>query len=360
MKFTYTYRSSDGQRHTAEIVAESRDAAFAKVRTELGIKPIKVVAAEGESGALGDRALPDGRNKRYRWIWGAAILAAAILAVVVGIWWWGRAARPEAAPYQVMTPQGAVTLSVATPLPRQAIPGNRRKIEEAVAQERDPPVFRFAAERWLARYAEPGRKPPATGGTPVVPVNGQDARSPSETGGTPVAPDAAKIAAPHTSRPSSADFETALREPIRIASTDFTEVVDLKRIVTGMKREMRAYIAGGGTVEQYLAELEKRQRLEISYRDNAERRPNEMLKGQDARSPSATGGTPVVPDAAKMAAPHVGGTPVSGQDARGRDSLKAAYAYWLKANAQLQAMGIYPLALPDALRPYQMSLDIEE
>ena len=97
-----------------------------------------------------------------------------------------------------------------------------------------------------------------------------------------------------------------------------------------MKREMRAYIAGGGTVEQYLSELEKRQRLEISYRDNAERRLTEMLNGQDARSPS------------------------------GQPSLKATYAYWLKANAQLQAMGIYPLALPDALRSYQMTLDIEE
>ena len=51
MKFTYTYRSSDGERHMAEIEAESRDAAFAKIRTELGIKPIKVTAVEGESGA---------------------------------------------------------------------------------------------------------------------------------------------------------------------------------------------------------------------------------------------------------------------------------------------------------------------
>ena len=215
-------------------------------------------------------------------------------------------------PITVTTPQGPVTVRVATPLPRQAIPGDRRKIEEAVAQERDPPVFHFAAERWLARFAEPGRAVAATEGT----------------------------------KPTDAEFTACLREPIRIASSDFTEVVDLKRIVTGMKREMRAYIAGGGTVEQYLAELEKRQRLEISYRDNAERRLNDMLNGQDARSPSATGGTPVVP--------------VNGQDARGRDSLKAAYAYWLKANAQLQAMGIYPLALPDALRSYQMSLDIEE
>ena len=343
MKFTYTYRSSDGQRHTAEIEAESRDAAFARVRTELGIKPIKVVAAVGESGASGGRALPNGRDKRDRWIWGAAILAAAILAVAFGAWWWftGRAAhpetvpyqttrpdaeRPEAVPYQVMSPQGAVTLSVATPLPRQMIPGDRKRIEVG----RDT-IFTNAAERLLARFAEPGRAVAATEGA----------------------------------KPTAAEFTACLREPIRIASSDFTEVVDLKRIVTGMKREMRAYIAGSGTVEGYLAELEKRQRLEISYRDNAERRLTEMLNGQDARSPSATGGTPVVPDAAKMAAPHAGGTPVSanGPDARsrsGRDSLKAAYAYWLKANAQLQAMGIYPLALPDALRSYQMSLDIEE
>ena len=262
MKFTYTYRSSDGQRRTAEIEAESRDAAFERVRAELGIKPIKVVAA-------------------------------IILAAAFGAWWWltGRAVRPEAAPYQVMTPQGAVTLSVATPLPRQTIPGNRQRIEDGRNS-----IFTNAAERLLARFAEPGRAVVATEGT----------------------------------KPTDAEFAVCLRESIRIASTDFTEVVDLKRIVTGMKREMRAYIVGGGTVEQYLVELEKRQRLEISYRDNAERRLNDMLNGQDARSPS------------------------------GRDSLKAAYAYWLKANAQLQAMGIYPLALPDALRSYQMSLDIEE
>ena len=58
MNFTYTYRSSDGERHTAEIEAESRDAAFAKIRTELGIKPIKVVAEEDGSGksAASERA----------------------------------------------------------------------------------------------------------------------------------------------------------------------------------------------------------------------------------------------------------------------------------------------------------------
>ena len=177
---------------------------------------------------------------------------------------------------------------------RQAIPGDRQRIEGARNG-----IFTNAAERLLARFAEPGRA----------------------------------VAAPEGEKPTEADFEAALREPIRVASSELTEHIDLKRIVSGMKREMRAYLAGGGTVEQYLAELEKRQKLEVSYRERAEQKLNELLSaanGQDTRSPS------------------------------GRDSLKVAYAYWLKANAQLQAMGIYPLALPDTLRSYQMSLDIEE
>ena len=327
MRFIYTYRSSDGQRHTAEIEAESRDAAFAKVRTELGIKPIKVVAAEGESGALGDRALPYGRDKRdrsLRKLWGAAILAAAILAVAIGVWWWF-AVPAERMPnwdspmqgvgvFTVDTPLGTVTYAEAQTLERQMIPGSRDRIEEAKARDG---VFRFAAEKWLARFAEPGR-------ISFIAINEMNGgKSPA--------------------RPSEAEFAACLKEPIRIASTDFTEVVDLKRIVTGMKREMNAYLAGGGTVEGYLAELEKRQKLEVSYRERAEQKLNELLataNGQAARSTGDGGRDKHVPPAG--------------------DALKAAYAYWLKANAQLQAMGIYPLALPDALRSYQMSLDIEE
>jgi hypothetical protein len=268
----------------------------------------------------------------------------AILALLAfGAWYWltGRAARPEAAPYQVMTPQGPVTLSVAAPLPRQAIPGDRRRIEQAIGgpdrrQDGGSPceagqgVFAHAAERWLARYAEPGRP----------------------------------VAAQPAERPAPADFEAALREPIRIASSDFTEVVDLKRIVTGMKREMRAYLAGGGTAEQYLAELEKRQRLEISYRENAEKRLGEMLSARPEAAPGQAGGrrqdggSPYGRNELRPSQP--GGHSPDGRSATGLDHLKAAYAYWLKANAQLQAMGIYPLALPDALRSYQMGLDIEE
>ena len=310
MRFTYTYRSSDGQRHTAEIEAESRDAAFAKVRAELGIKPIKVTAAGGQD-TQDNRDAQDRRRVPVLGVVGVLGVLAILALLAFGAWWWLRRAG-DGAPYQVMTPQGPVTYSVAAPLPRQAIPGSRQRLEQALGgpvhrqdggstSEAGQGVFAHAAERWLARYAEPGRK---IEGLKIedLGLKGDDA------------------------------WRSCLREPIRIASTDFTEVVDLKRIVAGMKREMKAYLAGGGTVDGYLAELEKRQRLEISYRERAEQRLNELLKEQKVDGRRQDGGSP----------------------------YKAAYAYWLKANAQLQAMGIYPLALPDALRSYQMGLDIEE
>ena len=293
MRFAYTNRSPDGQRHAAEIEAESRDAAFARLRAELGIRPIKVTLA-GNQDLRDAQDTRDTRDaKRRARVLGVLGGLCVVALLALGAWRW-LAARPEAAPYRVMTPQGPVTLSVAAPLPRQAIPGDRRRIEG----NRDT-LFASPVERLLSHYAEPGR-PVAT-----LPVE----------------------------KFTESEFAACLKEPIRIASTDFTEVVDLKRIVTGMKREMRAYLAGGGTASQYLAELEKRQRLEISYRENAEKRLNEMLASSPDRQSTTS------------------------QD---RDRLHAVYSYWLKANAQLQAMGIWPLGLPDALRSYQMNLDIEE
>ena len=252
MKFSYTYRSSDGQRHTAEVEAESRDAAFARVRAELGIKPIKVTAA-------GDHAVGEGSGKSAaspRWgVISVITLIVTILLIALAAWWWfggrGATALPgsaqEPTTYTVNTPQGPVTLRVAEPLPRQMIPGNRQRIEG----DRDS-VFTNAAERLLSRFAEPGRA----------------------------------VAAPVGARPTEVEFRACLREPIRVASNELTEHIDLKRIVSGMKREMRAYLAGGGTVDGYLTELEKRQRLEVSYRERAEQKLNELLaaaNGQAAR-----------------------------------------------------------------------------
>ena len=310
MRFAYTYRSSDGQRDAAEIEAESRDAAFAAIRRELGVKPIKVTAAGGQERQVA-RDNQDARDAKRR---RAIVLGVVgvLMVLALGAWLWARRAD---APYQVMTPQGPVTYTTATPLARQRIPGDRARIEAAVAKDRNPPVFRFSAEAWLARYAEPGRQVPANDKTRV---------------------------ADH-------DFQVALREPIRIASTDYTEWVDLKRIVAGMKREMGAYLAAGGTVDGYLEELEKRQKLEISYRERAEQRLQEMLADKEIVRESQL-------DASGENVKSVNHEP----QALNRQRLAAAYAFWLKANAQLKSMGIWEIPLPETLRPYQMNLDIDE
>ena len=313
MRFTYTYRSSDGQRHTAEIEAESRDAAFAKVRSELGVKPIKVVAAEPDAadGGMGT-TMHDGALRRAPLQGAARILRLAsivLLAFVLVVGAWLLLRRGAASgPVTVMTPQGLVTYTVAEPLPRQTIPGDRRRIDGGRTS-----AFESAAERWLARFAEPGRDAENAG-----------MRNHGNGESNPV--------------PTESEFRNCLREPIRISSADFTEAVDLKRIVAGMKREMRAYLAGGGTVGQYLSELARRQKLEISYRERAEQKLAEMLSAARRNSPADPGA----------------------EKPEKQKALKSAYAYWLKANAQLQAMGIFPIALPDSLRAYQMTLDIEE
>ena len=284
MRFAYSYKTSDNVRHEAEISAPSRDEAFAALR-ERGIRPIKVVAKDdlkGDKGSRGTKVL-------------VGLAALAMVAVVV---WLQAARRGGDAPRREIVAQGPATIVAAKPLARQRIPGDRERIESGKLPAEEG-VFKFTAEAYLAHFAEPGRDP------------GNIAATPSEE-----------------------DFAIALREPVLVASTDFTEVVDLKRIVAGMKLEMRTYLAGGGTVDGYLAELGKRQRLEISYRENAERRLNEMLDEVRRKGKSST---PKPED---------------------RD-LEAAYTYWLKANARLRSMGIYELPLPDALRSCQMGMELE-
>ena len=104
---------------------------------------------------------------------------------------------------------------------------------------------------------------------------------------------------------------------------------------------MRAYLAGGGTVEQYLAELAKRQSLKISYHENAEKRLGQMI---EASTPSTRNPQHLNPSTSRQINPQ----------------FSTAYFYWLKANASLKSMGIYELPLPEALHGYQTGLDLAE
>lgn len=268
MKYTYAYKTSDGIRHEESMNASSREEVFAVLRSK-GIKAIKVVAADGS------KANGEVRGIRKRVVFVIACVVAALTGATVYFAAQGR---------NVVTPKAhsasTAKLRNATPLPRQMIPGDRGRITEAAAS------LKSAPERLLAAFAEPGR-----------PLTALDGKTPTE-----------------------AEFAAILREPLKIADDEFTESVDLKRIVTRIKGDMRRYFAAGGTAEEFIAELVKRQKQEIAYREKAEARLNEMLKGDTSK----------------------------------------AYDFFLKANAQLQSMGIYPLPLPDTLRSYQNTLDFDE
>lgn len=278
-QFVYYYKTPENERRSGEIEAPDRDAAFALLRDK-GIRAIKVEPKGWETGK-GYR----GVSKR---VVAACVASVAAVTGVIAFWSGSRSVvKPQKGEQILVSPQGPVTLSVAIPLERQRILGNRVRIENFPTN-----LFHHSAEILLARFAEPGR---------------------------PLAKDLPRV--------SAEDVVACLKNPIRIASNELTEYSDLKRIVTGMKRELEAFLSEGGTVEAYQAELVKRQRMEIAYREKAEKRLLELL------------------------VPHPLGSSSSRQS--------VAYDYWLKANATLQTMGIYPLELPDALRQYQLTLDID-
>ena len=267
MKFTYAYKTSDGTRHEESMNASSREEVFIALRAK-GIKAIKVVAADGS------RANGEVRGIRKRVVFVIACVVAALTGAIVYF---------TAQRRNLVTPEAhsasAAKLRNATPLPRQMIPGDRGRIAEAAES------LTNVAERVLAAFAEPGR-------TFVL----------------------------ESKLPTEAEFAAILREPLKITDDEFTESVDLKRIVTRIKADLRRFLTAGGTADEFVAELIKRQKLEIAYREKAEARLNEMLKGDTGK----------------------------------------AYDFFLKANAQLQSMGIYPLPLPDSLRSYQNALDFDE
>lgn len=289
MKYEYAYKTPDGTRHVKEIESPSREAAFETLRKQ-GIKAIKVVAKDGSKANGEVRVI--GIKKRVAF---AAVMATALSAVCI-TWLTVDFNDLNGVSTTVVTNTIPVAIEasgipsssrrIAMPLPRQAIQGDRRRIENVPTN-----LFSTSAEMYLSRFAEPGRD---FGGIVSTGLATNDVQ-----------------------------LMELLNAPIYVTDNEFTEYVDLKRITAGIKREMRNYIRAGRTQQEYLGELVKRQRLEIGHRKKAERKLQAMISGKCT-------------------------------------DKAGIYDFWIKANAQLQSMGIYPLALPDELRDYQMSFDLDE
>lgn len=218
MKYTYAYRDSEGVRHEAAIDAESRDAAFALLRSE-GIRPIKVVAADGskENGAI--------YGVRKRVVAAVAVLAA--VAAIVATSLYNRAERP-------------VAPSFTAEQTRRQVIGDTAVVEKGIATGWAD-VFPEEGERFFASFAIPGVKA------------GQRNTTVEE-------------------------LEAALARTVAPAADDGMEARQIKAMVDGMKAEARAYIAAGGTIIEYGKRLTERQDAEIAIYD---RTKAELEKARD-------------------------------------------------------------------------------
>ena len=261
MKYEYAYKTSDGVRHVATITANSREEVFAALRKQ-GIRAIKVVAADGS------KANGEVRGIRKRIVTLAVLLSAVLTGTIVYF-----SLRND-------EPVAPKNLTIAKPLPRQEITGNRDRVNAAVRQ------FTEKADIFLAQFVEPGR--------PFV--------------------------ANESDWPSRAEFDAALSKPITYAESEPTEQIDVKRMLAYLKAEMAFYLKHGGYVSGYIKDLIRRQNMEIAERDKHLKKLNELL---------------------------------------GKSSEKDAYNYWLKANAQLRVMGIYPLQMPNQLLHYSINSTID-
>ena len=209
MKYTYAYKTSDGTRHEATMVAKSRDEVFAELRKQ-GIKAIKVVAADG-SKANGEI---HGVRKRVV----VALVAFVALGVGVVAYFTGTRSGGDLG--------DSATTAFAAGQDRRQVIGDAAIIEKGIRNGWSD-VFELEGDRFLASFAIPGVKA------------GQ--RNTSEK-----------------------EFAAALENKCEILPNDSIEVKQIKAMVEGMKDEARRYLAAGGSIISYGKRLTERQDAEIA------------------------------------------------------------------------------------------------
>lgn len=222
MKYTYAYKTSDGARHEASMEASSREEVFAELRNR-GIRPIKVLAADGS------KANGEIRGVRRR----VVVVLVALTALAVG----------GAAFLLVERNRTSVRLG---PLPRHQVYGEPAVLNE-FERTNFAGVFRTEGERYLAWFARPGL--------------------------------VHSFSDPDWRRRLAEALPSALTNEIVFSATDSLEATEFKRILAGMKNEIRRYLANGiGTPERYVKRLEERQRREAQLYALAEQ---ELAKEAD-------------------------------------------------------------------------------
>lgn len=216
MKFIYHYRSSDNVKCVGELSAATKDAAYARLRTQ-GIRPERVLEAPGYLNKL------FGKGKRWIAIVVLSLLCVFLIGLIVRNWAAG---------------EGVVVTSardfIGDTTRRQVI-GDAMVIELGIRTGWSS-VFSEEGERFLASFAIPG-----------VPA-GQ--RSTTEE-----------------------ELVAALSRRVLPEKGESIESSQIKYMVEGMKTELRDFVQAGGSLLMYGKRLVERQEAEIAIR---ERMKNEL------------------------------------------------------------------------------------
>lgn len=206
MKYRYFYQTSRNENREGEIDAPNRAEAYAALRKR-GIRPYRLA---------GDDPSPWRRRAGVF----AAVLAAAAVAA--------------AAAFAAASAFGAKHDPAHAPLRRMQLSGDRKAIFDGIASCWDG-VFSTALDRRLAAYAQPGW-----------------------------------IAIPPDAAPGEKErYAADLAVPLDFPAGESRERRMLRRIVAGMRAELKDYLASGGTVEDYLKFLDERQDEETAFRRKA-------------------------------------------------------------------------------------------
>ena len=226
MKFTYSYKTSDGALHHGVFSASSKEAVYSSLKKN-GVKPFDVRLAPGVFNRI--------RSFGFRWF-AIVILAAAIITLLSVEF-----VKPVESDYE----KGGSAKAIG----RRQVWGDAAIIEQAVATNwRD--VFDSPGECFLARYARPGVEVPQS----ILPSTFEDG------------------------------LVAVVDRPIPVAADEMIEYKQVKAIVAGMKEELRAYLADGGTARGYISRLVERQSEEVRFLRSTERRLAAMSSDADAET----------------------------------------------------------------------------
>ena len=229
MKFLYEYRTPDNAKHSGVVCASDREAAYAELKKQ-GIKPSRFAEAPGFFNKL------FGKGKRWLAI---SVLAALCLALGLLITTYK---KENTTLHSTLSTLNS-SLDDAT---RRQVIGDSAVIEKGI-RTGWADVFELEGDRFLASFAIPG------------------------------VPAAVRTTTEEALRKALATNSSLITHHSSLGS-DSLEARQIRAIVGGMKDELRAFLAQGGTVAAYGRKLVRRQDQEIGYYNRAKQEIDEAAK----------------------------------------------------------------------------------